>query len=260
MLNFKQHFRVACLLMLCLLLGACQSLEKDRTYNKPGLTVSFLRLYELSEDLEDFQIDHPVTISTDQVQNHLLSLYYQDISVLDQKAYPVFTNEDVKKLTAGLKAALGKVEDGNYIYFGFQAKRGVTEGEVFSSVGKIHWRFLRINDVDYSNHFLGTTAPTWRLVRRMVGQEIYKEKTGLVKVTKENWIVVDLNLSKLKRRSATRSLKSAPPSKRQKQSTPPSDQQRIRKKLKNLKDLYENGLIDEQDYQRKKNEILNQNF
>lgn len=53
----------------------CKSLETDRTFNKPGMTVSFLRLYELDEDLEDFQIDHPVEVTTEQVRNHLLSIF-----------------------------------------------------------------------------------------------------------------------------------------------------------------------------------------
>lgn len=265
MIPIKSRLTVVLLLLCSLSLGACKSLETDKTYNKPGLTLSFLRLYELNEDLEDFQIDHPVEISTEQVRNHLLSLYFQDISETDQKAYPVFTEDDAKKLAPGLKAALNRLEDDQYIYFGFQAEKGVTEGEILSSVDKIHWRLLRINGVDYSNHFLGMTKPTWRLVRRTSGQQIYKEKTGITKITRENWMIVDLNLPKIKRRpvamaprsgSASSSSGQKPASKQ----TTSSSRSHLQNKLKNLKELYENGLIDEQDYQKKKNEILNRNF
>lgn len=266
MTNKIQIPGIVLFLGFCLSIGACKTLDKDRTFNKPGMTVSFLRLYELNEDLEDFQIDHPVEITTDQVSNHLLSFFYQDISRPDQKPVPVFTTADVKKLASGLKAALNRVEDGDYIYFGFQADNGVTEGELFSSVGKVHWRFLRINGVDYSNHFLGTSDPTWRLVRRTSGQSIYKEKTGLIKVTKENWIIVDIKMPKFtrKERVSTRKPASIPtaPSKRQREQLKKSATQpgQIKEKLKSLKELYDNGLIDERDYQKKKDEILNQNF
>lgn len=266
MKNKKQILGIVLFLGLCLSIGGCKSLETDRTFNKPGMTVSFLRLYELDEDLEDFQIDHPVEVTTEQVRNHLLSIFYQDISRPDQRPIPVFTIADVKKLATGLKAALNRVEDGDYIYFGFQAEKGVTEGEIFSSVGKIHWRFLRVNGVDYSNHFLGTTKPTWRLVRRTSGQSIYKEKTGLIKVTKENWIIVDIKMPKFTRKQKLRSRKPAStkrtPSKKQTEilNVPTHQSGQIKEKLKSLKELYDNGLIDEQDYQKKKNEILNQNF
>ncbi len=266
MTNKNQILGIVLFLGFCLSMGACKTLDKDRTFNKPGMTVSFLRLYELDEDLEDFQIDHPVEISTEQVRNHLMSLFYQDISKPEQKGRPVFSTNDAKKLATSVRAALSRVEDGDYIYFGFQAEKGVTEWQMFSSVGKVHWRFLRINGVDYSNHFLGTSDPTWRLVRRTSGQSIYKEKTGLIKVTKENWIIVDIKMPKFTRKERARTRKSAStptaPSKKPgdqlKKSAPQAGQ--IKEKLKSLKELYENGLIDERDYQKKKNEILNQNF
>ncbi len=265
MKNLKYFFKIGLLLGFCLSLGACKSLEKDRTFNKPGMTVSFLRLYELDEDLEDFQIDHPVEISTEQVRNHLLSLYYQDISKPGEKGRAVFSIEDAKNLASGLKVALNRVEEGDYIYFGFQAEKGVTEGELFSSVGKVHYRFLRINGVDYSNHFLGTSAPTWRLVRRTSGQTIYKEKTGLLKVTRENWIIVDIKLPPFKRTPVSAVRKShsprvVPGNSPVSRKKPNSRQSQLKEKLRSLKELYEKGLIDERDYQKKKNEILNQNF
>ncbi|QPJ63658.1 MAG: SHOCT domain-containing protein [Candidatus Nitronauta litoralis] len=52
------------------------------------------------------------------------------------------------------------------------------------------------------------------------------------------------------------------PSKKQTEilNVPTHQSGQIKEKLKSLKELYDNGLIDEQDYQKKKNEILNQNF
>jgi len=252
--------------------GACAGIDEIKTYSKKGLTVSFPRLINISDPnqeeysggIDTYQIDHPVNISTEQVHNHLLSLWYKNIDP-PGKPQPVFSMEEAAELSPLFKAALNKVDPAQYIHFEYHTPGGVTEGEVFASVESIHWRFNRIRDVYFMKAFLGSGRETWKLVRRIRQQRFHVEKTGLVKLTRENWMLVDKDLLPQKRRSpsaaeAEPAPPSVSPSPPKFQKPPDSPDPELKKKLQTLKDLLDQGLINENDYRMKKEELLNQHL
>ena len=256
-------------LLAGLLFSACASMDPDAlpTYTKHNLTLSFPRLIAISDPnqeeysggIEDYEIDHPARVSTRQIQNQLRSLWYQPVNP-PGRPRPVFSETEAERLAPLFRAGLNKVGPSRYIHFIHRSPRGVTEGEVFGTVDAVHWRFLRIHGIYFEKTFLGTGRATWKLVRTMRGQRYHREKTALAQVTRENWLIVDKALAPFKgparRASASTSPASAPaalPAEGQRPALSPE----LEGQLKRLKNLRDQGLIDEEDYRKKKEELLN---
>ena len=249
------------LLYLTVALGACGTikLKEDKNYSKKGLTVSFQRIIGIEDDIEDYQIDHPIKISTKLVQNQLLFLWYR-MGGKGKNIIPVFTSEEAIKLSPLFKSALNKMEIGEYLKFEYNSEKGMIEGEVFASTGKIHWRFGRIHDLYFSKELFGDSGPSWGLVRRLRGQEIHSSKTTFGKIKSENWIINDFQLPTPRPRSNLVEKPAAP--KAVSKSAKPSVRltSETKQKLRMLKELLDEGLIDQEEYQLKKKEILDRDF
>ena len=178
-------------LALIFLIGGCAVLKEERTFSKSGLTVTFRSLNAL-DDIQNITFRYPIILSEANIRTHLLSLFYQDI-VKHRQPKPVFSPRVGSKLAPLFKAVLKKVKPGKYLHFTYQASRGLTEGQVFVTAKKIHWRIIKINGVFYSNDPLRIRKPTWRLVRRY-GQSYQKLRRGGFEKIIENRIIANINL------------------------------------------------------------------
>ena len=178
-------------LSLIFLIGGCALFKGERTFSKSGLTVTFRSLNAL-DDIQKIRFRYPIILSEANIRNHLLSLFYQDI-VRPRQPKPVFSRRVGSKLAPLFKTVLKKVKPGKYLHFTYQASRGQTEGQVFVTAKKIHWRIFKINGVFYSNDPLRIRKPTWRLVRRY-GQSYQKLRTGGFEKIIENRIIANINL------------------------------------------------------------------
>jgi len=178
-------------LSLIFFIGGCVVLKEERNFSKSGLTVTFRSLNAL-DDVQDIRFQYPIILSEENIRNHLLSLWYQDI-ILPRGPRPVFSPRVASKLAPLFKTALRKVKPGKYLHFMYQASRGLTEGQVFATAKNIHWRIFKINGVIFSNDPLRIREPTWKLVR-MHGQSYQRLRTGGFEKTIKNRIIANINL------------------------------------------------------------------
>ncbi len=235
---------------LAFLLSSCALLKKERTFSKNGLKVTFRSLNAL-DDIQSIKFRYPIVLTERQLQNHLLSLWYQNI-VSPGKPKPLFSKEDVKMLAPLFRTALKKVEPRKYLHFEFQSSGGFIEGQVFVTDQKIHWRFLKINNKVYSDDPLRIRKPTWKLVR-MHGQTYQIQQTGGFKKYFKNRIIANIDLPFPKQRSQAGSA-----TKKHSQSS--IENTELKKKLGILQKLLDEGLIDKSEYDKKKEAVLNKHL
>ena len=188
-------------LSLIFSIGACALVKPERNFSKNGLTIKFRSINHL-DDIQNLKFQYPIVISKKNINNHLLSLYYQKI-VSPRRPKPVFSRSAVAEIAPLFKTVMKKVKPGKYLHFEYQGSRGVIEGQVFAASNKIHWRLFRINGVAYSNDPLRIKKPTWRLVR-IPGLSYQILKTGGFKKSIQNRIVAKINLPFPKYRDRSR--------------------------------------------------------
>ena len=189
-------------LSLIFFIGGCVLFKEERTFSKSGLTITFRSLNAL-DDVQNIRFRYPIIVSEANIRNHLLSLFYQDI-VSPRQPRSVFSRSVGSKLAPLFKTVLKKVKPGKYLHFVYQASRGLTEGQVFVTAKKIHWRFFKINGVVYSNDPLRIRKPTWQLVR-VSGQSYQKLRTGGFEKTIKNRLIANINLPTPKNKYPPRS-------------------------------------------------------
>ena len=197
-------------LSLTFSMGACALAKPERNFSKNGLTIKFRSINHL-DDIQRLKFHYPIVISKKNINNHLLSLYYQKI-VSPRRPKPVFSRSAVAEIAPLFKTVMKKVKPGKYLHFEYQGSRGVIEGQVFAASNKIHWRLFRINGVAYSNDPLRIKKPTWRLVR-IPGLSYQILKTGGFKKSIQNRIVAKINLPFPKYRDRSRYRKKQSPEK-----------------------------------------------
>ena len=177
---------------LILFLGGCAAvLKEERKFSKNGLTIVFRSLRFL-DDIEQIKFIYPIIISKENLRNHLLSLYHQDI-VSPRRPRPVFSKRTVNELAPLFRTVMKKVKPGKYLNFEYQAANGITEGQVFATRKKIHWRILKINGVAHSDDPLRLKRPTWKLVR-MPRQRYQILQTGGFKKVIKNRIIANIKM------------------------------------------------------------------
>ena len=177
---------------LILLIGGCAALLKEeRTFSKNGLTISFRSLNFL-DDVEEIKFIYPIIISEKSIRNHLLSIYHQDITT-PRRPKPLFSKSAATELAPLFRTVMKKVKPGKYLNFEYQAANGITEGQVFATRKKIHWRILKINGVAHSNDPLRLKKPTWKLAR-MPMQRYQILQTGSFKKVIKNRIIANIKM------------------------------------------------------------------
>lgn len=254
-MTFRHSFqcKIFTLILACLL-TSCAALKKEKTFSKNGLKITFRSLHAL-DDVEYIKFVYPIILTEKQVLNHLLSLWHQRI-VSPGKPKPVFSRDEAATLAPLFSTALKKVETTKFLNFEFQSTKGLIEGRVFATAKKLHWHILKIHNEDFSNDPLKIRKPTWKLVR-MPGQTYQKLKSGGFEKRIKNRIIADINIPFPKQRSQTRR-STKPPPKKNTQSE--SKKLELKSKLDALKEFLDEGLIDKNEYDKKKEDLMNQYF
>ncbi|KMP10817.1 hypothetical protein UR09_02205 [Candidatus Nitromaritima sp. SCGC AAA799-A02] len=246
-----------------ILFAGCATIPEKRL-EKERLTLVYKNKSVMGSDLEKLRLEHPIEIAREAVTNHLLSLRYEELSLLGKGRF-VFSPDDVIEITPLLTKALNRMSPDNILYYEVDTPRGTTSGTVFRARERLHWRFDSIKGVSFSNNsFPGHRGSTWRLVPK-AGQSYGQSKSLFGKNVQENWITATLNLP-VKSKRNLRARAQEKPSRRSATSAPepsrpeptPANQEELEKRLQLLKDLRDKNLINDSEYERKRKELLDQ--
>ena len=254
---------ITCFFLCSTLFIGCSAPEKR--LKKDQLTITYLPQSSFEAEIKKLRLQHPIKISTEQTTNHLLSLHYEELSLLGGKKY-IFPLNDVLEIASLITKALNRIKSNKILHYEVETPSGKTAGSIFRSKGKINWRFKTINGSNFSNtSFAQSRGSTWQLLPKN-GQRFHKEHTILGNDQKKNWILSDLvlpvqskrafKLRSPKKTSRGKSLKSL----KQKAPISPPNREKgeFEKRLQFLKSLRDKKLINDAEYKNKKVELLKQ--
>ena len=206
-------------------------------------------------NVKKFKLNHPIKISKREIVNHLVSLRYKGSS-MGNKEMDVFFPDEIKKLVPILVKAFAGVDSRKVIHIELKGKTGTTVGDAFSFKNYLSWRFESIHGETFfqKNNARGWSIFAWKLMPQK-GQLYYKSSEN--KRIHKNWLVTKLHLpvSKIKDRAINEL----------------SDifeggdlnnkmNQELEKKLRNLKHLYDQGLIEEEEYKVQQKKLFEKLF
>jgi hypothetical protein len=264
----KQHRQLILIfsIMIAALISGCSSAPKKQLKIK-GFTLSYMDKFVAGGSLNEMQLDHPIKLSEEEVRDFLKSLVYEELSLFGKKK-SVFFPRDLERIGRLLTKAIQRVPSHKIVHYELETPKGSTTGEVFASNNQIHWRFDSIKGLGFSGRsYTGGANNNWRMVPQS-GQQYKAVKKLLGTQAQENWIFSKLHASSKRKKSTRKNNQSSRPSRR-KAGTPlmspdnamnnspaRSIDPALKKKLEFLKDLHEKNLIDENEYDQKRKELL----
>lgn len=204
------------------------------------------------------RIAHPYSFDLKIIQSSMASLGYQERTIAWSDAKRVFNNSVIQNLAPAIAEKFAQAGSDQRIVFKTFDSSGKTlaEGDVFLTFQGLHWRFTVINRSKRGIDDFSIMGENWRLVERD-GQKYWrKTRMDLNNLAQDitNWVI----LWKV-RPDAARVLKapSPVPATAVKNETPQAaDGSDIKKKLRLLEELKQENLIGEEEYQKKREEIL----
>ena len=206
-------------------------------------------------NVKKFKLNHPIKISKREIVNHLVSLRYKETS-FDKKGVSVFFADEVRKLAPILVKAFARVDPRKIIHIELKSKTGTTEADIFSFKKYLNWRFESIHGETFfqKNNARMYKIFAWELIPQK-GQLYYKSSKN--KRLHKNWLVTKLNLPVSQTKdSADGHLSDLLESGDSKNKL----DQELERKLKHLKRLYEEGLIEEEEYKAQQNKLFEKLF
>ena len=244
------------LYLLCLILVISEGLENASAETKNiKVRVSFRPQLNEKLNVKKFKLNHPIKIYKKEIINHLVSLRYKETS-LGNKGQSVFFADEVRKLAPILVKAFAAVSPRKIIHVELKSKKGTTEADIFSFKKYLNWRFDSIHGETFFQKNNGRMFKifAWELMPQK-GQLYYKSSKN--KRLHKNWLVAKLKLpvSQTKDR-ADGDLSDLLESGDSKNKL----NQELERKLKHLKRLYEEGLIEEEEYKAQQNKLFEKLF
>ncbi|MDH5458099.1 MAG: SHOCT domain-containing protein [Nitrospinota bacterium] len=257
---------------IILALTGCSSTNKaaDKKLTEEDFTLTYKDKAQANGDIGKLILQHPLSISEQQIVFHMVALSYEPFSLFG-KASSVFTKEDIQKTKRLLTKALNKAHSQNIITFEVESAKGSTKGELFASNGNLHWRFFMIQGVSYSltRNQMSRYGTAWQMTPKE-GQKYHITDKLLGSKQWTNWIEAKIDLPAPENLKMARPKKN-PPRSSAVQSIPPPSQPSppkptpsgkniadLEKKLQFLKQLHEKQLIDQQEYEKKRKDLLDQ--
>jgi hypothetical protein len=278
--------------LLALLAAGCATTPRVWMENDT-VAIAWQAKSSAGSELRDLRLTHPIDLTAEAVANQLRSLRCQPIQG-DAPVQPVFVEDEVMQLAAPLSDALRHVSHLDLVHFRLRTAAGPTSGEVFATRDHLHWRLEEIAGLPFAAR-AGGGEPSpwdWRLVPG-TGQTLFAPPTPLGSRTVANWVVADFALPSATMvpgvRMAPAAAAVSPPgpagplpatsaaAATDKPRTPsplpaslapthkaPSQAEPARanleEKLETLKRLYDKGLIDPDEYQTRKQQLLDEYF
>ena len=217
--------------------------------------VSFRPQLHKKLNVKKFKLNHPIKTSKREIINHLVSLRYKE-TPFDKKGVSVFFADEVRKLAPILVKAFARVDSRKIIHIELKSKTGTTEADIFSFKKYLNWHFESIHGETFfqKNNTRIYKIFAWELIPQK-GQLYYKSSKN--KRLHKNWLVAKLNLPVSQTKdSADGDLSDLLESGDSKNKL----NQELERKLKHLKHLYEEGLIEEEEYKAQQNKLFEKLF
>ena len=253
-------------LLLGLVVGC--SFTREKKLRGDGFTLMYKSKSAGGHEIADMKLTS-VKVSEDEILRQLRSIQYEELALFGKKR-AVFTRKQANRIGGLIAKALNKSSGNKIIYYELDTPDGATEGNVFANGKVLNWRFSSIRGRVFSNRsFNGWGGSNWIL---LPGSRQRYHVTGrlLGKVAKKNWIKVALSRNSARELEEEKEYRdpitSQKPRKQRRVRAEPSRKQaptrnklsdtELEKKLQFLKDLYEKNLVDEEEYNRKRKELL----
>ncbi len=252
-------------LIFALLLGLTSgcSMIPEKKLESNGLTIMFKSKSAGGSDLANLRL-RQVQLSQDQVHQQLRSLSYEELSLFGKKK-PVFKREEITRMERLVTKAINRAPANKIVFFDLDTSSGTTAGVVFASGNELNWKFTSIQGKNFSNRSLvGWGGGNWRLLPGP-RQHYHSVKKLLGSEAQENWIKATIPKNSERQLQvdpapkptrAKRKSRRANPAPTQRQAPSSSVNPELEKKLQFLKDLYEKNLVDEEEYNNKRKELL----
>ena len=248
-------FKPLLILVLCVLVVFVGIESVSAKTKNIKVSISYKPKVHGQLNVKKFKLNHPIKISKREIVNHLVSLRYKGLS-MGNKEMGVFFPDEIKKLVPILVKAFAGVDSRKVIHIELKGKTGTTVGDAFSFKNYLSWRFESIHGETFfqKNNARGWSIFAWKLMPQK-GQLYYKSSEN--KRIHKNWLVTKLHLpvSKIKDRAINEL----------------SDifeggdlnnkmNQELERKLRNLKHLYDQGLIEEEEYKVQQKKLFEKLF
>jgi len=259
---------VSLVMALCIALAAgCQKMHRSegKVLNAEEFTLTYTDKARAGEEVAAMKLDHPFAIEQTQLARHMWNLKYQPHSLMGE-INRVFTKKDVLKTKRLLAKALSKAHPQNIIGFKIDSETGTTVGTVFANKGKLYWKFEEIQGTRHNltRNYAARYGTAWHLVPQK-GQRMFVTGKMLGQKTWENWIIAEVNpapdQSTTKNSSGSTQTKKKTLATKQDPGTttqPPKStlNPELEEKLRFLKNLRDQNLIGDEEYNLKRKELL----
>ena len=274
---------VSFLVIAGLLLGFKFTLFEKRKYLWKEGEYNYLYLESVPKKLGT--LEHPQELSLELLREILLAIEYQrpwvniPFTKPKGKQYQLFLPEEIEKLIPHLVEGFKQANSSQWLNFSVRCQRGklfigavrITDGVAFIKEGKLNLVFRNIAEKLGVDENLNTSNP----LKYYPGSAYLVEKEGFsLKRNKRskpifNWLVVDLKWWEKKLSASQKpeeKIKEKPEETAPSQEVKPEQakpvkegkEKSIKERLLELKELYEEGLISEEEYKKKRQEILDQ--
>jgi len=230
---------------------------------------NYVKLGKASRDLG--KLDHPAELSPEQMQQIVKSLKYSrslfnlpgELGKKAGKSYDLFLPEETDELGSYLAQALKEADSSQWVDFSLQAVRNklafvgserISDGLVFVKDGKLNLALRdvgepvgaeeRVVSTDPFKYYSGSSAFV-----PGPGQELAKNKKGR---QMKNWLIIDLKASAQEAGPQPEARPGAAAEAK------PAVSKSVKERLTELRELYDKGLVTEEEYNQKRKEILSQ--
>ncbi len=282
--------KILTLIMVILFCFGFSLFEKTKWVWHKG-EYDYVRLAKPDKGIENLQ--HPAELSPELVEQIIAAIRYTrpfvNLGGLSKgKDYELLTAEEAGSIAPYISQAFAQANSSQWVDFSLEVHRGVlfifgsdqlTDGVAFMKDGKLNIAFRNISEKISAEGTpnivspLKSSAGTAKLVPGK-GLELAKNKKGK---TVDNWLVIDLKAfsapaaeakpAEVKAEPAKPETKPAEvkpqeksPEKSAAQPAPPPAEPKsgksVKQRLTELRELYDQGLITEDDYNKKREDIL----
>jgi len=251
-MKFINHFpkRLTCLLLFSFVIyGTGESASSKKQGIK--VKISYQSIEHGNFNTKKFKLNHPVKISNREIEYHLNSLKYIE-NFLGSKEESVFSNRQIKKIVPIFEKAFKEISPKKIIHFELESEGRKTTGHTFSFKKHLNWRFDSIRGETFfqKNDHRQWDVFAWQLVPGK-GHLFFKSGPDTGNRINKNWIVVHRNQVKsiLKNQKKLQALKNDH-----------KKNPKLEEKLKQLKKLYDQDLIDEEEYKIQQKKLFEELF